>query len=140
MPKNVPPQLKVYQFKVVPEPADALRLTYPPSFEHMLFLSTATDKGANGEARTVIYLLTQAELPHADSHLAQYVMDDVGEVNTLGFPDPTIVPPQLVLYQTRLVPYPPETLREIVPPPFEQKLFLSVIAVDGGAVACETFK
>ena len=58
-------------------------------------------------------------------------MVTVGDEIINGFPEPTIVPPQLVLNQRAKVPEPPETEREILPPVFEQKLFISDVPETG---------
>ena len=47
------------------------------------------------------------------------------------FPVPAAPTPQLVLNQEIIVPLPPEAVRLIEPPSFEQRLFLSTVIVVG---------
>ena len=54
------------------------------------------------------------------SHLDQYLTLLVGAAMVLGLPVPTIVPPQLNLYQTTLSPEPPVAVNTIFPPEDEQ--------------------
>ena len=56
----------------------------------------------------------------------------VGFASTNGVPEPTKVPPQLLVYHLRVVPEPPVAERLILPPASEQKLFTS-LAADVGA-------
>ena len=57
----------------------------------------------------------------------------VGTGITNGFPEPTKVPPQLVLNHLTNEPVPLVTERDIFPPIFEQKLFISDVPDTGGA-------
>ena len=63
-------------------------------------------------------------------------MVTVGFANTNGVPEPTKVPPQLLVYHFKVVPEPPVAVRLILSPASEQKLFTSVKA-DVGATGAE---
>ena len=53
-------------------------------------------------------------------------------------PEPTKVPPQLLVYHFKVVPEPPVAVRLISPPASEQKLFTSVEADVGATGAGST--
>ena len=57
---------------------------------------------------------------------------EVGFASTNGVPEPTKVPPQLLVYHLRVVPEPPVAVRLILPPALEQKLLTSLSADVGG--------
>ena len=73
MPIGVPPQLTVYHAIVAPEPPTAVRVTEPPSLEHIFGRSAEADVGAIAVEGIVVTVI----LAHADgvqlvvSHLAK---------------------------------------------------------------------
>ena len=71
VPTEVPPQLTVYQLKVVPEPPTAVRTMFPPVLEQKLLASLEAEVGVTGAAATVTVTLAQLELVQpAVSHRA----------------------------------------------------------------------
>ena len=71
VPIGVPPQLPLYQARVVPEPPTALRLRVPPVLEQRPFASVPAEAGNVGRGFTVTVTLTQVEgVQPVDSHLA----------------------------------------------------------------------
>ncbi|MNS52214.1 hypothetical protein D3C72_849240 [compost metagenome] len=53
VPIDVPPQLPVYHFKLVPDPPVADRMIFPPALEQKLLLFTLAAVGATGCDPTV---------------------------------------------------------------------------------------
>ena len=122
----------VYQPTTEPIPPITLKLSTPPSSEHILFLSIVPDVGAVAPETTVTVMLTHVELVHGDAvHAAQYVIVVVGADIVRGFPVPIDANPQLNTDHSGIEPLPPETLKLIFPPALAQKLFLSDIAFVG---------
>jgi len=127
-----PPQLPVYQPNELPVPAEPEITIVPPVFVHKLIPVVDTEAGAIGDTSIVTVLLIHAELPQPGiCHLAKYIVDCAGAVIVFGLPDPTSVPPQLLLYHINVVPEPPVAVKVMFPPKLEQKLFLSVTAHNG---------